>query len=375
MKKASIWAGIVGFILLGGNVYQGAKFIANPTSLPLVNIALNVTTFLWVILSIFLIYICLRLKHRDEASPVLAPITPNSSEDIERLRRHRNWIFGFFLISQFIGSAASWILNKYDAGFTLINIAVIFDVFINVIFLYFIIQLFLGKRDILNIFLYIIVIHILGLGIISILRGHWYGAFLGLVAGGYFVYAIKAPLNRKNYRIANFLLLPILIILSSAAPYFDNGKIPDLVKNGDLLEQQFFDESNNTSTVYNLFLQKEIPRSQEIRAVKAAIERRDAKLQEVLVNIDQLKGEYEKQIPNVFQKKTLAGYEYLIQTMNLNKAQGDKLMEFMQYAEKLDFSRLSEAELAKLSDFSDQVQEFNRKLTEVQFEWRRANLY
>src|SRR3989344_5284277 len=221
VKKPSFWAGVIGFILILGNIPNLAANIYNPTDLFMVNVAICIGSILWIGFGLFLVAIFLRGKYKDDASQASLKVEPNSPGDIEILARRRNWTLGFVLLLELLGSLEVWILNNYTAGLTLINIGVIFDVLVNIFFFYIAVELFRGKRKVLNALFYIVIIYGLVWAIIDGLRIHLYGAFIGIIMAIYFVYAIKAPLNRKNHRIAHLILLPIFLILASITGYFD----------------------------------------------------------------------------------------------------------------------------------------------------------
>lgn len=374
MKKISLWAGIIGALLVVAFVLSGANSFTHPTDLTRVNMAINVSNLLWIGLGVFLIFIYLKTKQKEDAGYIAVKPEPDSAADIELLSKKRNWIFGFVLLIQILGSAQTWILNDYTAGLTLINAEVIFDVLINIVFAYIIIELFRNKKNVLGLLFYTAIIFGLGEGIIDMFRYHWFGAVLTILMSAYFVFAIKAPLNRKNHRIAHLIILPTFFVFAVASQYFDNGNIEQLTKNDVLLEQQYVNNTNTLSSTYNLVLQKETPSSSEIQDVLDAKIKRDAKIQEVVVNFEALKAEYQKQLPNLAQQEMFERIRYFITIININKAQGDKVEELMKYLQKVDLSKLSDTEKTDISSLKKEVDSFNTQITDMQFKLNNSNL-
>src|SRR3989339_369249 len=139
MKKASTWAGIIGGITIASGIYNLAKFITDPTSLFWVNVATVVNEIIWLAFGIFLVYLFIRLRHKDDTQGLVTEIVPGSQEDVSKLERQRNRVFAFFLLVETMFSAEVWILNDYRAGLSIINIATIFDLVLHIAFVWIII--------------------------------------------------------------------------------------------------------------------------------------------------------------------------------------------------------------------------------------------
>ena len=208
----------------------------------------------------------------------------------------------------------------------------------------------------------------------NLLREHWVGALVALILGSYFIYAIKASLTRRNYRIAHFVLLPAYIILLSTYPLFDNGNIPELTKQENLAEQQFLNESSALNGAYVLFLQREVPGKREFDEIRSSIARRETKIAEIVSLVEQLQEEYKKQLPTVAQKKTLERMRYFLQIMEENGAKAAKLEEMMTYAERVNFNALTDKQISDLQTLKEEIDAFNARITDIQFEQSRANV-
>lgn len=374
MKKASTWALIIGIILIGFAVVSGSKTLVNPTNLPLVNIATNVYFLLEASIGLFLVLIFVHTKKNEDFGHTIQKPEIGSHEDIALMSDRRSFILGFILIIEFWGSSSMWILNNYTAGLTLTNVFVIVDVLFNAFFLYVIVQLFKKNMNILSPLLYSFIAYNVIEGILYGLNGHWYGAILGLLITTYFAFAIKAPLNRKNFRIAHLIALPVLLILTLAGQYFDNGNIIPLQQNEALVEQQYANNNSALANYYVIFLQNEHPTASAIQDIVDAKERRDKSIQDIKTNITALESEFEKQLPSIKQKKTLENYRFYLELVDINQKQGDKVAEFMNYAKSVNFNGLTTQQVSEISSYKKQILDFQDQLTQVQSQWNNANL-
>jgi hypothetical protein len=352
----------------------GAKAMAYPTDLPLVNIADSVQDVLWLAFGAFLIWIFIHRRRDENGANGTPQNTPSSMDDTEVLATRRNWIFGIVLVFNIIGSAAPLILNDYSAGFTLINALNTVDAIFTIAFIYIALCLFKGNKSVLPLFFYTAILYALLEGGDYILRHHWFSALFIVVWSGYFVYAIKAPLNRKTFRIANFIILPTLIAMVVAGQYLDTGNIIPLQQKEALLEQQFANDNSTLASYYGIFLQDQHPTASEIQDVLDAKTERDKRIQDVAANVNALQIEFEKEDPSIPQRKTLEGYRFFLELNDLNKQQGDKLEEFMNYASGVDFNKLTPQQVSDISGYKKQVQDFQDQLTQVQSQWSNANL-
>ena len=173
--------------------YRRKCILSNPTDLIRVNIAQGVTNLLWIALGLFLIGIYVKSKQSEDAGIIQNQVAPDSPEDITRLKKYRNWIFGFVIIFEILGSVGSWIVNDYTAGFSLINTEIIFDVLVNIVLAYILVELFRNKKGVLTLLLVTALTMGVVEGAIDLMRHEWYSAascFLGLSL--YFGVAILA---------------------------------------------------------------------------------------------------------------------------------------------------------------------------------------
>jgi len=374
MKKPSTWAAIIGGILTASSLYQLANSLTHLTDLFWVNTAIIVTNLLWIALGIFLITIYLRGRQKEDAGHVAVKAALDSPEDVEVLKKQRRWIFAFVIFVEVIGSVGSWILNNYAAGPTLINVETIFDILLNVVLFYLVIEMLRNKRNILNLFFYTIIVYGLGGTIIELLRHHWYWAVISALFALYFAYAIKAPLNRKNHRIAHVIILPAFIILSLAFSYFANARITELTKKDELLGQQFSNDTGTLTAAYQRYLQWGIPDAKTIQDVRYALEERDKRAREIVDNLNALKEAHGKELPSILQKKALERIRHLQGIISVHREQAEKLSLLMDYSEKVDFYNPSDQQLSDISNLIKEVNSYINKLTDVEFKLNNANL-
>ncbi len=367
MKRNSRWAGIIGGLLAVIFLVSEAITLSHPADSLRANIAANVGNLLLVGLGVFLVSIYLKNKHAEDAGHGPVALEPNSAEDIESLKRRRNRIFGFVLLIEAIQSVSSWIINDYSAGFTPQNVGMIFDVLMNIVFLWMVVKLFKNK-NILGILLPTVIFYAIGWIAVDLWRAHWLGIIYEILFAGYFVYASKAPLNRKNHRIAHTIILPAVIILSFVIGIFDNGRLDQLLKNEAKLEQEYTNANIDLTSRYSVFAQKEIPNSVnsvDIKDVRDAIKVVDTKIKNVVLAINALQEEYKKQIASQQQKDTLKRLQNILTIFDLTKKQLEKLDEFMLYAEQLNFRNLSEKQKLDIDNFKREIENLNSQIREV----------
>jgi hypothetical protein len=226
MKRHSLWAGIIGALLVVGDLLAAATALSHPTDLVSVNVTKVITDLLWVGLGVFLIVVFFTNRQReDSGSSLPAALEPSSPDDIQSLSRGRNRILGYVLVVEMIVSAESWLLNNYAAGLTLTNTEIILDVLFNAVFFYIAIQLFRNKKPVLKPLLYTVILYTVIDIIIQLLRHEWFFVISSVLFAFYFVYAITAPLNRKNHRIVHIFVLPAVLVLMTVASYLANRMI------------------------------------------------------------------------------------------------------------------------------------------------------
>ena len=162
------------------------------------------------------------------------------------------------------------------------------------------------------------------------------------MVAAYFIYAIKAPISRKHFRIAHIMILPAFFVLSIATPPLDDIKSNGLMKEELQLEQQFVTQSSITTNAYQSFKLKEKPDSLDIQNVQDAAIKTHIKIQEILNSVQSLESENAAQFPSVGQKLTSDHFEkYKVFLQSVDDEVSD-IQELMTYASKVNFNDLSQ---------------------------------
>lgn len=372
MKKPFVWAGIIGGLIVIFSLFSGgADLLSSPSEVVRINIAVGVTALLWLVLGIFLITLYIKGKQREEEGHVPTMPAPNTPEDVERLRMIRNWILGFVVLFQVINSVETWILNDYTAGLTLGNIQVIIDLLINLALIYALVQIVRGARNVTRIILWGMVAMLVLEGPLAVMREGWVAVVPALMFAAYFIYAILAPLNRKNHRIAHLIVLPAVFVIAFAFGTLTVRPVNDILKRSDLAEQQFSTENDALNSAYLLFLQKEAPSAEEIQNIRDATERRQAKLDEVDAITKELISEYAKKLPRVDLVKAIRRSQKNLAYRQIQREQGAAVLKVIDYAEDIDFRSVSSAEGARLNELIQAVESYNPKLTQSSYEFNQ----
>ncbi len=374
MKKPTLWAGIAGALLIIFNVLGGAVFATHLTNIVRLNIAISVNILGAIAIGILLVCVYFNSRQKEEATGVQGALLPDSPEDKTVLSRRRNWILGVLFLFEISGSAPIWILNNYTAGLTVINMAVIFDVLVNIAIAYAVVGLLTGKKYGLSALFYASIVATLGWTISAIAMHQWFGAVISLVMGAYVVFAIKAPVNRKNFRIAHLVLLPLYIVLSFSLPTIDDRQIEQLGKKEALLEQQFTDINNGLTSDYAIFLNRQSPDGAEIPSVINGVETRKEKIDEIRQNIAEIQSAYNQKLPSIKQRESIERYAYLLRTLDIHVAQGDKVVEFMNYAKTVHYNALTEKQKEDLIAYKQAINDFSENFTQLQYEQDEAHL-
>jgi hypothetical protein len=365
MKKSFMLLAIFGWFLIGANLLGGAMMVESLTKLPLVNVAFYVDMILHVALGAFFVWTYYKVKQAEEPGGALQKDQP------QRLRLLRNWIISFIIFFEFAGSVSSWVLNDYFAGFTVLNISSIFDLLANIVLVYFAVEFLRGKNKLNQFFWTILIYGVVG-AILMLLRQHWYGAFGSLAFAGYFIYAIKAPLTSKQFRIAHLVILPLLIICMFASGSFDNGRIPELAKQYDLLEQQLSDATADVNGSYINFSKN--PNSIDLQNMQQGLEKYNQRTNMLVTNIQELQAEYRKQIPSFSQQKTIEKLRFNLLFLDIYHEQSAKMQELIDYSKNLNLKNLTKAQLESLNTLEQSINSESDKLTELQFELKNANV-
>lgn len=373
MKKPTNWAGAIGAFFALGSVFSFVGVLMNPTPMLLVNATNIVSNILWIAFGVFLFGLFLRNKSQDEAKASDVS-SAQSFDDQGRLATQRRWILSLVLIVISIGSVQIWILNDYSAGLTSKNLFVIVDLIASFLMMGLAIDMLMRKRDRLSMLFNIVVVYSLIEICILATRHEWAAIFASALFAAYVMYAIKAPLSRTNHRIAHYVLLPVFIVGTMATASLDNLALQDLVKERNLLGQQYSNDLVAVDAAYQVFIQKDAPDLFQIQEVKDAQAKADARLDEIGRNIATIKQEYQKQINTTPQQVALAQVGFLERTISLNREQHAKLTELMDYETGINRANPTSAQKAHISQLKSEFQGYVNKVTELNHEMELANL-
>lgn len=366
MKLGSRWVCALGVIFIVSNLFTLAGSISNPPDLQDVFIVGIVNSVLWSGFGAFLIALYLKYRKPKSAS-IEAELVANSTEDIERLKRRQLWFFTFVLLVSAIGSAESWMLNNYLAGFTPINISIVFDVVSNIVLLGTLLQLHRGKSS-LKILLCEVVVYSIGLASIYFWRGMPLIAVSNVLTIIYFAYAILSPVNRRNQFVAHAVILPIVVALFFMLISIDGMKLNKLIQEEKLLDQQYTTELSTVDTKYSLYLQRENPSADDIQAVQDATARWRVASTKDVAAIAEIRALKERELPSISQKLSLDYWRKIMVIVDLNNKQIEAIEGLMTYSKQLNFDSLSVDQRAKVKAFKDSLVEIDNELTAARFE-------
>jgi len=375
MKKLSTWAGIVGGLLVIVNLLIGVRAFNNLTGIPILDVAILGTHILYILLGAFFIFVFFKLKHKEDVNIDHEKPIPNSPEDIQLLMVKRSWVIGLLLVITAINSAQVWILNDYRTGLTPINITVIFDILFNAAFLYFAFELLRGKWDIARFFLYVAGLYALGYFALNFWRGDNIASLVLVIWVLYFGYAILLPQNRRNFRTAHFLILPLFLVSSLLYIMFAIMQpLEPLFREKDLLAQQYANNTSRTGTAYGVFIQRDLPIEADIRELRDSVTERKAKIQAIYANFDRIEQELATQLPTIETRKMLERIALERKLLAVHQEEMNKILEFVDYVKGLNFFLLTDEQRDRIAFFKSEVAAFTDRLTEFNFKMQNSNL-
>lgn len=366
-KRKSYWIAIVGGILVIFNLVTMGLLLSKPIDHVVYVAAEAATDLAWVALGVFVFLIYLKRKRADDAGETFSAPEVDTAEDSERMSKRRNWIIGFFVLYEMIGSLSTWILNNYAAGATLVNLEVIFDLVANIFFFYLVVELFRNKKNVLNILLYTTIFYIAVETVMDYMRLGWLDAAGQLPILFFFIWAIKAPLTRKSQRIAFLVVLPVAFVLSLVIWDLSNSSLSKQLRDESLLEQEYSTSNDQAGNAYGIYLQKDIPSASDIQNVETAITERNQKSQQVKSALDQLKINLDKELPSTQTMKSLILMGDTVANLQIQNQQADTVTQLMDYSASVDFKALTSEQEARIGSFKKAINDFESKITDASF--------
>jgi hypothetical protein len=368
-KRGYFWGGIIGAILFILGVVGVVNIgLVSPSDLLKVNIANVCQYLLYVLLGVFLMAIFLKGRSKDDAGHAYVKLAPDSPEDIASLRRKRNLIFAFVLLFGIIVDCQIWVLNNYAAGLTLINVLDIFDLVLNIVFLYAAVQLFRDKKGIEKTLLYTMVLYVLVEAVIFGIMGQWGSVVANLLYGSFFVYAIIASVNRKSFRIGQFVILPIAIIfgLFIAGPI--NGySLSQLQKSHSFIDLMYGVDNSQVADDYAFFIQSSLPSAADIKNIQNDASTTSSALQQDVSILEAIRAVYEQQVPNVPQQLAIEQINKTIAIAAVYQRQYTVVQQLMAYAATVNFSALTKSQAAEINSMEQQINAFQKQASSLAY--------
>lgn len=186
--------------------------------------------------------------------------------------------------------------------------------------------------------------------------GYWGTVVANLLLGFYFVYAISASINRKNFRIGQFVILPVALIfgLFIASP-IDGYHLTQLEKTHDLVDQTYGSDNSQLGGDYALFTQASSPTAIEIQNVQNDASTTSLALQQDMSALETVKTAYEQQVPDVSQQLAIEQIDKTFAIAALRQQQYAILQQLMAYAATVNFSALTKSQAQEINSKEQQI--------------------
>lgn len=363
LKRGYVWAGICGGLLAAVSLILAANDWSDPTDIFLVTMAKVVYDLAFAALGVFLIGVFLKGKSMEDAGVLPSKPESNSAADIESLRKKRNWVLGLVLLTGLILPTQSLILNNYRAGFTPINVETIFHILMGLLIIYVVVELFRGKKYILNVLLVALAVAaIISIGI-GVWRDYWELIVGSILTFAYFAFAIKAPLDRKNFRIAHLVFLPALLVLGVALGFIYQAPVDQLQTNAVNLDTVFESAHENLQSEYGSFAVKPQPTQLAVQDIQASVSQTDQDYQTLVSGISALDAAYLKQTPSASQRLAIEGQQKALAVINLEHQQDDTVGAFMNFYSNVDFQLPpTDEQKTEINNYSVEIEQLNNQI-------------
>lgn len=206
------------------------------------------------------------------------------------------------------------------------------------------------------------------------MRQEWVSVTLAVLFAIYFIFVIKAPVNRKNHRIGHLMLLPAIIVVMLSLNYIDGGKMRELLKKDSFLSQQYSLYNQRLYGDYGLLWQKEISQDTDIRNVLDMKAERELIIQDMTSNLTEIESEHEKQIPSVPQQLELERLRHVFNIFALDREQAEKVEDLMNYLKTLELGQITLEQQIEIDARKKEIDKYSDRITEAQFKLNNANL-
>lgn len=319
------------------------------------------TDLMWSGLGIFLVLNYFWKKKEEETTLN----TDNISNNPDTLDKKQNRIFGYILIIGFIGSIDFWVTNNYLAGVTFVNLFVILDILVNLFFVYFIFNLFKNKINVTKPLLYWLIVYNLIWAVVEGFRYEWIGVISSILPIIYFLYAVKSNRNLKNYRISNYVILPLMVIFTVSLSYFAHPTLRKLFKDESRLEKEYNNASTDAGNAYAVIFKKDTINSVDVQNIEDKVVIVEEKINRLLLALDELEKEQNKQFPSTEKLKTLENIDQVRTIQKIFLEQAKKIKEFMDYLQTVNLNSLTENQKLEISRYVNTVEAYNSQARDV----------
>ncbi|MES2668562.1 MAG: hypothetical protein V4644_02655 [Patescibacteria group bacterium] len=356
MKLKTWTARILGVVIVLTNVFGLIMIISDPVEVRGAAAAGSILSLLWIAFGAFLIAISLKRE---------TDLAPDKDEAV-RLSINRNWIFAFILLVSFIASAETWLMNDYMAGFTSLNLTIIFDLVLNLILFYFVVRLLQDKTRLPKGFLATIVVYSIGLAALYLWRGFPLAAMSSLAILAYFCFAILAPLTKRNHQIAHLVLLPLMLALSVGLVVIEEKPTQDLIEREAAIDQHYADDASAVFYSYETYLEKDMPSEDDIRDVQESIEQWNATADENIVVIEELQDANRRQLPSITKETNIEYWRQILVLVEMRREEFGKIQELMDYVKTLDLDALSLEQRNRINALEEEVTAIGGRITDAE---------
>jgi hypothetical protein len=366
MKKFP-WGGIIGGLLVIIYLIGGITNLVNPTKYSAINVSNGIDSFLTVCFGVFLVFQSLERKKREGMVGDM-----EMEDEKEVIKKKRNRILFYVIIVSALFSVTSWSLNLYPVDFSLGNIYMIFDFLMNLVLMYFAVQLY-KNNDVTKPILYTILVYSLGMIVISFLRKEYVPIVAQVGFAGYFLYALRSQLDKHHYRIAHFVMLPAVFLLTFAASAYDDGHVSKLIRDEAKAEQEYINASEDVAVV-NSKLWNQLPLSQkDLISMESALNRRDMKDKEIRSLLKEIDEEYSNRVKSEEQIMTRDRIQHTNKLMDLNQAQGSKGRELLNYLRTIDVENISNTQRVRIQGIMSEIDSYVSQVRDLDFAFKNQN--
>lgn len=370
-NRPTWWALVIGIILVV--MYTGSlgTSLGNPIGIEKIDFASRLMDFAFMLFGAFLVGIFVKKKLNDD---ITVNDIPTTNDETLVLKRQRAWITAIFIIFTLPGSVDVWFLNDYGAGLSAVNLSIIFDLIASIILLFCVIQL-LRKIEMTPFYMppMLVAYSIIG-SVFEFAKDNPYDASYYILMGVYFAFAFYTPLTKKNHRLAQMVLLPIVVVSCAVTTDFQNRNLSRLQTQEVTIRGNFISSTDSLSGQYVNLLQRESIDAKDIAATRGVLDQRNIRLAEYKMILELITAEYSEQTITVSQQATLLQYRYINDQLELHKNQSDKLYALLTLLDE-EIGTQESAKQARIGTMISEIDSFSPPLVELDLKIANLNDY